>query len=155
VSEHESRWSLQKEGNEQLNIEPWPRLYPYSHFHNIINNLLLFIYLLLMILSWVITIQSKYIYTYIFITHRIISSGSHWIKLIKWYKIGWWISGPSIVWFYCDGIKAKKWASIQAKLLINHGKQKNTFWGSPSDGEIKKVVDLKKWVHLDKLFAGL
>jgi len=35
----------------------------------------------------------------------------------------------SVVCFYFDGIKAKKKAaSVQAKLLIGRGKQKNTFW---------------------------
>ena len=33
----------------------------------------------------------------------------------------------SVIWFYFDGIKAKKWASVQAKLLICHWKQKNKF----------------------------
>ena len=37
-------------------------------------------------------------------------------------------------------IKAKKPASVQAKLLIGHGKQKNTF-AEASDREIKTLVD--------------
>ena len=45
-----------------------------------------------------------------------------------------------VIWFYFDGIKAKKWASVQAKLLIGHGKQKNKFAES-SDGEMKKLAD--------------
>ena len=32
--------------------------------------------------------------------------------------------------FYFDGIKAKKGASFQAKLLIGHGKQNDTFYRS-------------------------
>ena len=32
--------------------------------------------------------------------------------------------------FYFDGIKVKKGASFQAKLLIGHGKQNNTFYKS-------------------------
>ena len=81
-------------------------------------------------------------------THRIISSGFHWIKLITWFKIGQIMAirqyPPfnliSIIWFYFDGIKAKKWASVQAKLLIRHGKQKNKF-AEAIDGEMKKLAD--------------
>ena len=41
-----------------------------------------------------------------------------------------WYPRPNlifVIWFYFNRIKAKKRASIQAKLLIGHGKQKNTF----------------------------
>ena len=34
-------------------------------------------------------------------THWIISACSHWIKLITWYKIGWWLSDdiPRPIWY--------------------------------------------------------
>ena len=72
------------------------------------------------------------------ITHRIISSGFHWIKLIMWYKFTWYkmvIRGYlpsnliSIIWFYCfDRRKTKKKANVQANLLIIIGQEpKKTF----------------------------
>ena len=48
----------------------------------------------------------------------------------------------SVVWFYFDGIKAKKRASVQAKLLIGHGKQKNTFCRSQWRKKLKRWLTI-------------
>lgn len=65
----------------------------------------------------------------IYITHRIIFSGFHWIKVITWYRA---ISDlVSVVWFCFDGLKAKLRASVPAQLLIGHGKQTKPFRRSP------------------------
>ena len=73
-------------------------------------------------------------YLCIFITHRIISAGSHWIKLIRWYKIGRWLSDDilRLIWYPPSDFismeeKTKKQAKVQAKLLIGQGKPKKTF----------------------------
>ena len=48
----------------------------------------------------------------------------------------------SLVWFYFDGIKAKKRASVQAKLLIGHGTQKNTFCRSQWRKKLKSWLTI-------------
>ena len=77
--------------------------------------------------------------------HRIISMGSHWIK---WYKIRVIMvirryppsDLISILWFYLDGIKAKKRASVQCKLVIAL-ERKRIIFAEANYGEIKKLVD--------------
>ena len=63
------------------------------------------------------------------ITHRTISSGSHWIKLATWFKSDNGYQTISAVRFdirrliLFHGIRARKRASVRAKLLIRHVKQ--------------------------------
>ena len=51
----------------------------------------------------------------IFITHRIISAFSHWIKLITWYKTGRWIS---------EDIRRQIWYP-SSDFISTEGKRKN------------------------------
>ena len=92
------------------------------------------------------------------ITHRIISSGSHWIKMITWYQIGRCLSRYppsdliSVVWFYFDGIKVNKRASVQAKFLIILLvlENKRILFAEASDGEIKEPLENSTQRNMEK-----
>ena len=96
----------------------------------------------------------------IYITHRIIFSGFHWIKVITWYRAddgSQTISDlVSFVWFCFDGMKAKLRTSVPAQLLIGHGKQTKPFRRSPWQRNEKKLVDNSAQTNTKKstIYAG-
>ena len=106
----------------QMACHGWPNIswYIYTHTHPYIY---IYIYI--------------YIYTYIHISIYNPSNNFFGLSLDKTdHMIQNWIMVTrrylpsnliSIAWFYFDGIKHKKSASVQTKLLIGHGKQKNNF----------------------------
>ena len=84
---------------------------------------------------------------YIFINHRTISAGSHWIKLITWYKIGRWISEdfrhpiwyPSSDFISTEG-KPKNEQTLTISFKLVKENQKKTFCRSQWRIN-KKLVD--------------
>jgi len=113
---------------------------------------------------------------YIFIAQQIISCGSHWIKLIMWYKIGRWILDDicCLIWYASSDFVCKRWRPRNKQAFKLNFKSamenKRILFVEVSDGENKKLVDNStqtntKKIHkmqeqsmrscLEKLFKGL
>jgi len=84
---------------------------------------------------------------YIFIAQQIISCGSHWIKLIMWYKIGRWILDDicCLIWYASSDFVCKRWRPRNKQAFKLNFKSamenKRILFVEVSDGENKKLVD--------------